>query len=209
MSDPVLLFHAGRQSAKFRFLFYFSSVCFGVAMVGFCWIAFYGADPSLCGQERWILAFRRIGSMVLSICCVVGAGLASGAARSLVPGRSASLADLGADLRYWHCSNLQGSRYWLRSRGASTAPTPAQVSDAQARQNANRPRGRRMTGYFAEATGGRTAKGADSGIHHTDNTADWCMRHAGACDHCRIGTGHRRRRWVVAREPHRADTYGN
>jgi len=61
MSDPVLLFYAGRQSAKFRFLLYFSLVCFGVAMVGFCWIAFYGADPSLSGQERWILAFVVLG----------------------------------------------------------------------------------------------------------------------------------------------------
>lgn len=61
MSDPVLLFHAGRQSAKFRFLLYFSLVCFGVAVVGFCWIAFYGADPSLGAQERWILAFAVLG----------------------------------------------------------------------------------------------------------------------------------------------------
>jgi len=61
MSDPVVLFYAGRQSAKFRFLLYFSLVCFGVAMVGFCWIAFYDADPSLGAQERWILALVVLG----------------------------------------------------------------------------------------------------------------------------------------------------
>jgi hypothetical protein len=61
MSDPMPLFYAGRQSVKFRFLLYISLVCFGVAVGGFCWIAFYGADPSLDGQERWILAFVVLG----------------------------------------------------------------------------------------------------------------------------------------------------
>ena len=61
MSELELLFHAGRQVAKFRVFLYFSLVCLGAALVGFCWIALFDADPSLSGQERWILAFVVLG----------------------------------------------------------------------------------------------------------------------------------------------------
>lgn len=57
----MLLFHAGRQSAKLRLFLYFSLVCLGVAVVGSCWIALADADPSLGEQERWILAFVVLG----------------------------------------------------------------------------------------------------------------------------------------------------
>ena len=57
MRDLELLFHAGRQSVKFRVFLCFSLLCLGAALVGFCWIAIFDADPSLSGQERWILAF--------------------------------------------------------------------------------------------------------------------------------------------------------
>ena len=61
MSDLELLFHAGRQSVKFRVFLHFSLVCLGAAVIGFCWIALFDADPSLDGQERWILAFVVLG----------------------------------------------------------------------------------------------------------------------------------------------------
>jgi len=45
-----------------------------------------------------LLAFRRPRSAALSICCVVVVGLIIEAAQSLVPGRSASLEDVAANL---------------------------------------------------------------------------------------------------------------
>ncbi len=56
MRDPILVYHAGSQVSRFRFLLYFSLACFGAAIIGFYWIAFVVEDSDLPNQERWLLA---------------------------------------------------------------------------------------------------------------------------------------------------------
>lgn len=61
MAESLLLFHAGRQAGKLRFLLSFSILCFGIAIVGFFWIVLFSADPDMGGQEKWLLAINVLG----------------------------------------------------------------------------------------------------------------------------------------------------
>ena len=56
MNDPILVFHAGTQVGKFRFLLYFSLACLVGSMVAFYWIAFVIEDVDLTKSEQWLLA---------------------------------------------------------------------------------------------------------------------------------------------------------
>ena len=56
MSNPILVFHAGTQVGKFRFLLYFSVACLVGSIVAFYRIAFVIEDVELTNPERWLLA---------------------------------------------------------------------------------------------------------------------------------------------------------
>ena len=56
VKNPVLLFSAGRQAIKFRYLLYFSFVCLLGSAVGSYSIAFIGDDDAAPNDERWLLA---------------------------------------------------------------------------------------------------------------------------------------------------------
>jgi len=56
MSEPILVYHAGNQVNRFRFLLAFSLACCVASLVGCYWIAFAVEDGDLTGQERWLLA---------------------------------------------------------------------------------------------------------------------------------------------------------
>lgn len=56
MNNLIIVFYAGTQVGKFRFLLYFSLVCLVGSMVAFYWIAFDIEDVELINQERWLLA---------------------------------------------------------------------------------------------------------------------------------------------------------
>jgi len=61
MTQSLLLFHAGRQATKVRFLLCFSALCLGAGIIGFVWIAVFSADPEMSGQEKWLFAFIVLG----------------------------------------------------------------------------------------------------------------------------------------------------
>ncbi len=56
MSNPILVFHAGTQVGKFRFLLSFSLACLVGSIVAFYRIAFVIEDVELTNPERWLLA---------------------------------------------------------------------------------------------------------------------------------------------------------
>lgn len=56
MNNPILVFHAGTQIGKFRFLLYLSLACLVGSMVAFYWIVFVIEVIELTNQERWLLA---------------------------------------------------------------------------------------------------------------------------------------------------------